>query len=87
MTGPMQVFGRGALSFSERMAVELDYIDNLSLSRDLRIIGQTIPAIIRGTRGARIAQASELAAARRACAGEVDERPSGDVLVVRRRRS
>jgi exopolysaccharide biosynthesis polyprenyl glycosylphosphotransferase len=49
MTGPMQVFGRGALTFSERMAVELDYIDNLSLSRDLRIIGQTIPAIIRGT--------------------------------------
>jgi exopolysaccharide biosynthesis polyprenyl glycosylphosphotransferase len=49
MTGPMQVFGRGALSFSERMAVELDYIDNLSLSRDLRIIGQTIPAILRGT--------------------------------------
>jgi exopolysaccharide biosynthesis polyprenyl glycosylphosphotransferase len=48
MTGPMQVFGRGALTFSERMAVELDYIDNLSLSRDLRIIGQTIPAIIRG---------------------------------------
>jgi exopolysaccharide biosynthesis polyprenyl glycosylphosphotransferase len=49
MTGPMQVFGRGALTFNERMAVELDYIDNLSLSRDLRIIGQTIPAIIRGT--------------------------------------
>ena len=49
MTGPMQVFGRGALSFSERMAVELDYIDNLSLSRDLRIIGQTIPALLRGT--------------------------------------
>jgi lipopolysaccharide/colanic/teichoic acid biosynthesis glycosyltransferase len=49
MTGPMQVFGRGALTFSERMAVELDYIDNLSLSRDLRILGQTIPAIIRGT--------------------------------------
>jgi lipopolysaccharide/colanic/teichoic acid biosynthesis glycosyltransferase len=49
MTGPMQVFGRGALTFSERMAVEMDYIDNLSLSRDLRIIGQTIPAILRGT--------------------------------------
>lgn len=49
MTGPMQVFGRGALTFSERTAVELDYIDNLSLSRDLRIIGQTIPVIIRGT--------------------------------------
>jgi exopolysaccharide biosynthesis polyprenyl glycosylphosphotransferase len=49
MTGPMQVFGRGALTFPERMAVELDYIDNISLSRDMRIIGQTIPAIIRGT--------------------------------------
>ena len=49
MTGPMQVFGRGALTFSERLAVELDYIDRLSLARDIRIIGQTIPAIIRGT--------------------------------------
>jgi exopolysaccharide biosynthesis polyprenyl glycosylphosphotransferase len=49
MTGPMQVFGRGALTFSERLSVELDYIDRLSLARDFRIIGQTIPAIIRGT--------------------------------------
>jgi exopolysaccharide biosynthesis polyprenyl glycosylphosphotransferase len=49
MTGPMQVFGRGALNFQERLAVELDYVENLSLSRDLRILAQTIPAIIRGT--------------------------------------
>jgi exopolysaccharide biosynthesis polyprenyl glycosylphosphotransferase len=49
MTGPMQIFGRGALALGERLAVEIDYIDNLSLGRDLRIIGQTIPVIIRGT--------------------------------------
>jgi exopolysaccharide biosynthesis polyprenyl glycosylphosphotransferase len=49
MTGPMQVFGRGALSFRERLAVELDYVENLSLARDIRILVQTLPAIVRGT--------------------------------------
>jgi exopolysaccharide biosynthesis polyprenyl glycosylphosphotransferase len=49
MTGPMQVYGRGALTFSERLAVELDYVENLSLSRDLRILFHTLPAIFRGT--------------------------------------
>jgi lipopolysaccharide/colanic/teichoic acid biosynthesis glycosyltransferase len=49
MTGPMQVFGRGELSFGERLAVELDYVENVSLGRDLRILFQTLPAIIRGT--------------------------------------
>jgi exopolysaccharide biosynthesis polyprenyl glycosylphosphotransferase len=49
MTGPMQVYGRGALDFHERLAVELDYVENLSLVRDLRILAQTIPAILRGT--------------------------------------
>jgi lipopolysaccharide/colanic/teichoic acid biosynthesis glycosyltransferase len=49
MTGPMQVFGRGELSFGERLAVELDYVENMSLGRDLRILFQTVPAIIRGT--------------------------------------
>jgi exopolysaccharide biosynthesis polyprenyl glycosylphosphotransferase len=50
MTGPMQVFGRGELSFEERVAVERDYIDNLSLARDLRIIALTIPAVVTGRR-------------------------------------
>ena len=49
MTGPMQVFGRGELSFGERLAVELDYVENVSLGRDLRILFQTVPTIIRGT--------------------------------------
>ena len=48
VTGPMQVFGRGALNFPERLAVELDYVENLSLARDLRIIAQTLPVVLRG---------------------------------------
>jgi exopolysaccharide biosynthesis polyprenyl glycosylphosphotransferase len=49
MTGPMQVHGRGELTFAERLAVEADYIDNISILRDLRILGLTLPAVIRGT--------------------------------------
>ena len=49
MTGPMQVFGRGELTFAERLAVELDYVENMSIGRDLRILFQTVPAIVRGT--------------------------------------
>ncbi len=49
MTGPMQVSGRGELTFSERLAVELDYVENISMARDLSILLQTIPAVIRGT--------------------------------------
>ena len=48
MTGPMQVFGRGELSFQERLAVEREYIENLSLRRDLRILALTLPTVFRG---------------------------------------
>jgi len=47
----MQVFGRGALRFEERLAVERDYIENLSISRDLRILALTLPSVVCG-RGA-----------------------------------
>jgi exopolysaccharide biosynthesis polyprenyl glycosylphosphotransferase len=49
MTGPMQVHGRGELTFSERLAVELDYVENLSLGRDLRILALTPVSVVRGT--------------------------------------
>ena len=52
LTGPMQVNGRGDLSLDERVQLELDYIENYSLWRDLTIIARTIPAVVRG-RGAR----------------------------------
>ena len=51
MTGPMQVYGRGALGLDERVAVETDYIEHLSIGRDLRLLGMTVAAVVRG-RGA-----------------------------------
>ena len=48
MTGPMQVSGRGDLSFEERLALELTYIGRYSLRRDLNILLRTIPAVVRG---------------------------------------
>jgi exopolysaccharide biosynthesis polyprenyl glycosylphosphotransferase len=48
ITGPMQVFGRGELTFDERLAVERDYIENLSLGRDLRILAMTVSAVAGG---------------------------------------
>ncbi len=51
LTGPMQVYGRGRLTFDERLAVERDYIENMSLWRDLRILTLTLPVVLTG-RGA-----------------------------------
>jgi lipopolysaccharide/colanic/teichoic acid biosynthesis glycosyltransferase len=48
LTGPMQVYGRGALSLEERLAVEYVYIENLSIGRDLHILGMTAAAVLRG---------------------------------------
>jgi lipopolysaccharide/colanic/teichoic acid biosynthesis glycosyltransferase len=48
LTGPMQVYGRGELTFQERLAVELDYVERLSIGRDLRIIALTPLTVIRG---------------------------------------
>lgn len=49
VTGPMQVFGRGELTFAERIEMEIEYIDNQSLARDVRILIHTVPAVFRGT--------------------------------------
>jgi lipopolysaccharide/colanic/teichoic acid biosynthesis glycosyltransferase len=51
MTGPMQIYGRGELTFQERLAVEREYVENLSFGRDLRILAMTIVPVISG-RGA-----------------------------------
>ena len=51
LTGPMQVYGRGDLTFDERVAVEREYVENLSLRRDFRILLLTLAAVFRG-RGA-----------------------------------
>ncbi|MDQ3630413.1 MAG: exopolysaccharide biosynthesis polyprenyl glycosylphosphotransferase [Actinomycetota bacterium] len=51
ITGPMQVFGRGQLTFEERLAVERDYIENHSFARDLLLLALTVGVVV-GRRGA-----------------------------------
>jgi exopolysaccharide biosynthesis polyprenyl glycosylphosphotransferase len=46
LTGPMQVYGRGELTFEERLAVEREYVENLSLGRDLQILGMTLSVVV-----------------------------------------
>jgi exopolysaccharide biosynthesis polyprenyl glycosylphosphotransferase len=48
ITGPMQVYGRSDLTFEERLAMERDYLDNLSLLTDLAILLRTPRALVRG---------------------------------------
>jgi exopolysaccharide biosynthesis polyprenyl glycosylphosphotransferase len=47
MTGPMQVHGRGQLTFQERLAVEREYVENYGLKKDLQILLRTAGAIFR----------------------------------------
>jgi lipopolysaccharide/colanic/teichoic acid biosynthesis glycosyltransferase len=51
MTGPMQVLGRGRLAFDERLRLERDYIETLSITGDIRIMLRTIGSVLSG-RGA-----------------------------------
>jgi len=48
LTGPMQVHGRGDLTFAERLAVEREYVENYTLRKDLQILLRTFSAIVRG---------------------------------------
>jgi exopolysaccharide biosynthesis polyprenyl glycosylphosphotransferase len=49
ITGLWQVSGRSELTFDDWIALDLQYIDNWSLWLDLRILIQTIPAVLRGS--------------------------------------
>jgi exopolysaccharide biosynthesis polyprenyl glycosylphosphotransferase len=48
LTGPMQVHGRGALSFQERLAIEREYVENYNPRKDLEILFRTVSAVFRG---------------------------------------
>ena len=52
LSGPMQVNGRGDLTLNERVELEIEYIENYSLRRDIAILLQTFPAVF-GGEGAR----------------------------------
>lgn len=51
MTGPMQIHGRGDLSFEERLSVDREYIENYSFRKDLVVLLRTLETIVRA-RGA-----------------------------------
>jgi lipopolysaccharide/colanic/teichoic acid biosynthesis glycosyltransferase/GT2 family glycosyltransferase len=48
LTGLMQIAGRGNLNMEERLALELDYINNFSIWRDFEIVLKTIAIVISG---------------------------------------
>ncbi len=48
ITGLWQVSGRSRLPYSERVRLDIHYIDHLSLSLDLKILFRTIPVVVLG---------------------------------------
>ncbi|MBI1878944.1 MAG: sugar transferase [Chloroflexi bacterium] len=48
ITGPMQVNGRANLSLEERVCLELEYLSNYSIWQDIKILFQTVIAVISG---------------------------------------
>lgn len=47
LTGLWQVSGRSDLSIEQSVRLDIDYVDNWSAARDLRIAASTIPAILK----------------------------------------
>ena len=48
ITGLWQVRGRNAMTFDERVELDLEYIDNLSFANDLKLLAQTVLVVITG---------------------------------------
>jgi lipopolysaccharide/colanic/teichoic acid biosynthesis glycosyltransferase len=48
VTGLWQVRGRNAMTFDERVELDLEYIDHLSLANDLKLLGQTVLVVVKG---------------------------------------
>lgn len=51
LTGLWQISGRSELSFDDAVRLDLDYVDNWTLARDLGIVARTLGAVL-GHRGA-----------------------------------
>ncbi len=49
ITGLAQVSGRNLLSWDERLALDVQYVDAISLRNDLRILGATVAKVFSGT--------------------------------------
>jgi len=48
LTGPVQISGRGDLPLEDRVHLEVDYINNYTLWKDLSILIKTIPVVVLG---------------------------------------
>ena len=46
LTGLWQVSGRSRLSWEESVALDIDYVDNWSAGRDVRIAVRTVRAVV-----------------------------------------
>jgi lipopolysaccharide/colanic/teichoic acid biosynthesis glycosyltransferase len=46
LTGPWQVGGRSDLDYQQMVRLDMDYVANRSLGRDLKIIGKTVLAVL-----------------------------------------
>lgn len=47
ITGPWQVRGRNKLKFEDRMKLDVEYVNNMSLKRDIKIVWKTIAKVIK----------------------------------------
>jgi lipopolysaccharide/colanic/teichoic acid biosynthesis glycosyltransferase len=48
LTGLWQVFGRNAMTFDERLRLDICYIETMSLATDLRILWWTGASVLKG---------------------------------------
>jgi len=48
LTGLAQVRGRASIPWSQRIAMDVDYVDNWSMRRDLKIMVETVRVVVRG---------------------------------------
>jgi len=48
VTGLAQVRGRASIPWSARIALDVDYVDNWRMARDLRILLETVRVVVRG---------------------------------------
>ncbi|MSO44298.1 MAG: sugar transferase [Thermoleophilia bacterium] len=48
LTGLAQIRGRAAIPWSQRIALDVHYVDNWSMGRDLRILAETVRVVLRG---------------------------------------
>jgi lipopolysaccharide/colanic/teichoic acid biosynthesis glycosyltransferase len=48
ITGLWQIKGRNSMTFDERLRLDIDYVRNMSLALDLKILTQTVTSVVGG---------------------------------------